>query len=94
MTYLVIGRDHKDGFERRQQNRAAHLEGAKKLKEEGKLLYAVAILENGKMAGSVMVMNFDSEAELNDWKANEPYLTGNVWGSIEISEGAIAPLFS
>ncbi len=54
----------------------------------------MAILENGKMAGSVMVMNFDSEAELNDWKANEPYLTGNVWGSVEITEGAVAPLFS
>lgn len=94
MNYIVIGRDHADAFERRQQQRAAHLEGAKKLKEEGKLLYAVALVEGGKMKGSVMVFDFSSEAEFNEWKKNEPYVTGNVWDSIEVSECAVPSLFS
>ncbi len=93
MTYLVIGKDHSDAADRRQQNREAHLAGGKKLRDEGKLLYAVAMMKNDQMVGSVMVMNFDSETELEEWKALEPYITGNVWGSVEITEAAVPPLF-
>lgn len=94
MNYIVIGRDHADGFERRQEQRAAHLDGARKLKEEGKLLYAVALIEDGKMKGSVMIFNFPSKAEFDEWKKNEPYITGNVWDRVEVSECAVPPLFS
>jgi hypothetical protein len=94
MQYLIIGRDHPNGFETRQKHRTAHLEGAKKLKEEGKLLYAVAMIENGKMVGSVMIMDFASLDELEEWKGTEPYITGGVWKDIEITECAIPPLFT
>ena len=94
MNYVVIGRDHESkGPERRQEHRAAHLEGAKKLKEEGKLLYAVALVEGGQMKGSVMVFDFPTKEEFMDWKAHEPYITGGVWDSVEVSECAVAPIF-
>lgn len=93
MTYLVIGKDYADGLERRLQQREAHLAGVKKLKEAGKILYAVAFLEGGIMKGSVMVMNFGSEEELKAWKDTEPYLTGRVWETVEITECAVPPLF-
>lgn len=93
MQYLIIARDHKNGLERRLQHRQAHLDGAESLKREGKLLYGVAILENGQMSGSVMVMDFESEAELENWKATEPYLTGDVWENVEITECAVPSLF-
>lgn len=94
MHYIVIARDFADAQERRQQARPAHLELAKTLKAEGKLLYAVALIENGQMKGSVMVMHFATPQELETWKANEPYISGNVWEKIEISQCAIPPLFS
>ena len=53
MNYMVIGRDYADAAERRQEQRTAHLEGVKKMKEEGTILYAVAMLEEGKMVGSI-----------------------------------------
>lgn len=93
MHYLVIGRDGADAAERRQEQRPAHLEGVKKLKEEGKILYAVAMIEQGKMVGSVMVMNFATADELEEWKFAEPYFAGNVWDSVEITECAIPPMF-
>lgn len=93
MTYLVIGRDGKDASKRRQAQRQAHLDGVAKMREEGKILYAVAMLEEGKMVGSVMVFNFENEAELEAWKSSEPYVTGNVWESIEITEAAVPPAF-
>lgn len=94
MHYLVIGRDGKDASARRQEQRPAHLEGVKQMKAEGKIQYAVAMIEDGNMVGSVMVMNFASVAELEEWKSVEPYITGNVWESIEITECAIPPLFT
>lgn len=93
MHYLVIAHDYADGFDRRQQHRAAHLESAALLKEEGKLLYAAAIIKEGKMRGSMMVLNFSTDEEFNAWKDYEPYITGKVWERIEITECAIPPLF-
>ncbi len=94
MNYLVIGRDGADALERRQAQRQAHLDGAAKLKAEGKLLYALAIIEESKMVGSVMVFNFEGPAELEAWRAQEPYVIGNVWETVEITECAIPPSFS
>lgn len=94
MNYLVIGRDYADGFERRQQQREAHLQGVKLMKAKGQILYAVAIIEEGKMKGSVMVMNFATQEELNHWRSTEPYIVGDVWENIEITECAIPPIFS
>ena len=93
MNYLVIGRDGKDASERRQAQRQAHLDGVAKMKAEGKIHYAVAILEQGKMVGSVMVFDFANAEELESWRSTEPYVTGNVWESVEITECAIPPLF-
>ena len=93
MTYLVIGRDGADAAERRQAQREAHLTGAKSMKESGKLLYAVAMLDDGNMVGSIMVFDFEDEAELEQWKSNEPYILGNVWESIEITPCAVPPIF-
>lgn len=93
MQYIVIGRDGKDPS-KRQAQRPAHLEGAKKLKEEGRLLYAAAFMEAGQMKGSMMVMEFLTREELESWKRQEPYITGQVWETVEISECAVAPMFA
>ena len=94
MNYLVIARDHANVLERRMEHREAHLSGVTKLKEEGKVLYAVAIKEEGNMVGSVMVFDFDTKEEFETWKTNEPYITGNVWNEIEVKECAVPGLFS
>lgn len=95
MNFLVIARDHKDSeaINRRLEQREAHLKGVKALKAQGKVCYAVALIEEEKMVGSVMVFSFDTREEFENWKRNEPYITGNVWNDIEVSECAIPPLF-
>jgi uncharacterized protein YciI len=94
MHYLVIARDQEDAHQRRLSQRSAHLAGAAKLKEAGKLIYAVAMIEAGQMVGSVMVFNFDTPEEFEAYKKNEPYITGNVWGDLEVMECAVPPLFT
>lgn len=96
MHFLLTGKDGKDedALNRRMAARPAHLEGVDKLIKDGQLLFAGAILdENGKMAGSVMVFDFKSRTELDNYLSTEAYVKGNVWQEIEIQSMAIANAF-
>jgi len=97
MQFLVIAYDGTDekALDRRMAARQAHLSGIEKMKAEGKALYGVAILGAGdKMAGSVMVVDFPSRADLDAWLKAEPYVTGNVWQKIEVLPARVPPLFA
>ncbi|PIE61067.1 MAG: hypothetical protein CSA29_05285 [Desulfobacterales bacterium] len=98
MQFIVIGRDGTDekALERRMAARQGHLDTAKKMHESGNWLYAAAILnDDGKMAGSIIVCEFDSEAALHkEWLDNEAYVKGNVWETIEIKAAAVAPFWA
>lgn len=97
MQFVVTGLDGGDdkALDRRLAARDDHLAMAGKMAEQGKWLYAVAILDDDdKMIGSVIVCEFDSEKVLREeWLDHEPYVVGNVWKKITISRGAVAPIF-
>ena len=87
MQYLVIGRDGKDekAQERRQAVRQAHIDLGEKLRLSGTMWYGAALWDDQKnMIGSMLVMDFPSEEELNAWLDNEPYVTAKVWEKVEI----------
>lgn len=98
MQFIVIGRDGTDenALERRMAAREAHLETARKMHESGNWLYAAAILDDeGKMAGSMIVCDFESrEALERQWLDNEAYVKGNVWETVEIKQAAVAPFWA
>ena len=91
--YLVLAQDGTDAEAsgRRMNARPLHLEGARQLKENNNFVIGGAILDdNGKMIGSMMVVQFDTEGELKAWMDREPYITGNVWQSIEVKPFRVA----
>ncbi len=98
MQFIVIGRDGTDekALDRRMAAREAHLETAKLMHDSGRWLYAAAILnDGGKMAGSMIVCEFDSREALDkEWLDNEAYVRGNVWETIEIKQAAVAPFWA
>jgi uncharacterized protein YciI len=96
MQFLVIGRDgtDSDALNRRLAAREAHSALLGKMRDAGKMLYGTIILdENEKMIGTVLVCDFESREELDQWLKVEPYVTGNVWQSIEIQRCKIGPSF-
>lgn len=96
MQFLVTGYDGKDegALERRLAARDAHLKLVEEMVEKGKYLYATAILDdNEKMIGSVLVVEFSSRAELDEWLKVEPYVTGNVWEEIDVKPCKVPPTF-
>jgi len=97
MQFLVIAYDGTDekALDRRMAAREAHLAGIQKMKAEGKALYGAAILGVGdRMAGSMLVVDFPSRAELDTWLKAEPYVIGNVWQKIEVLPARVPPLFA
>ena len=88
MYFVLLGYDGTDSeaMGRRMAARPAHLEAAKALKEAGVLKYGGPLLnEEGNMKGSILVLQFDSEEALRtEYLATEPYITGDVWRTVEI----------
>jgi uncharacterized protein YciI len=93
MQYLVIARDGIDteALDRRMKTRPSHFEMARELKKHNRFIMGGAILnDEGKMTGSMMVVQFETEDELLHWMKNEPYINGNVWQKIEVTPFKVA----
>lgn len=83
MQYLVIAYDNEGALEKRLEVRDAHVAGAKKMIAEGKVIEAGALIEEDKMVGSTLYVNFENDDEINEWLENEPYVTNGVWNMDE-----------
>lgn len=88
MQFLITAYDGTDpgAPARRQAVRAQHLAGAERMYKEGTMICGAAILdETGGMAGSMVLVEFPSEADMRrDWLDSEPYITGDVWRDVTI----------
>ncbi len=63
--------------------RPRHLEGMEKLRSH--IICAGGLLDNeGKMKGSVLILDFPSRDDLDSYLASEPYVVEQVWAKIEI----------
>lgn len=97
MQFIITAYDGKDekALERRLQAREEHLKGVEQRSKDGEHLYAAAILdEEEKMIGSMMVVEYPSRVELNQWLKEEPYVTGKVWEKIEVQQCKVPALFT
>jgi uncharacterized protein YciI len=91
--YLVTAYDYTDtdALQRRMNVRPHHLDGAKELKKNGNYVVGGAMLnEEGKMIGSVMILQFETEEAVDAWKQNEPYITQKIWESVDVKPFKVA----
>lgn len=97
MQFLVIGTDgtDADALNRRLAVRESHIALGDKLRDAGKLLYAVALLDDEeKMVGSVLIYDMASRNELDEQLRTEPYVTGKVWQNVEVRRCKVGPSFA
>lgn len=91
--YVIIARDGTDeqAIDRRMAARSTHLAGVKTLKDNNQYISGGAILDDsGKMVGSVMITQFETDQEMQAWYNSEPYITHNVWQTIEVKSFRVA----
>ncbi|MEX2204347.1 MAG: YciI family protein [Actinomycetota bacterium] len=87
MRFLVIGRDGDDADApaRRGRVRPAHLDSIQPFVDRGQILIGGAILDDsGAMIGSILLAEFDTREALDEWLRSDPYVTEQVWRSIEV----------
>jgi uncharacterized protein len=91
--YVVYAWDGTDAqaLERRMMARPAHFDNSRRIKASGNFILGGAMLnEEGKMIGSTMVLQFETQEELQQWVETEPYITGKVWEKIDIRPFRVA----
>ncbi len=83
MQFVITAYDGKDMLEKRMEVRPRHLENMGKI--DGKVVCAGGMLdEEGKMKGSVMIMEFASREILDEYLRNEPYIVEGVWEKVTV----------
>lgn len=83
MQFIIRAFDGENKLEKRMEVRPRHLENISRVKD--KIICAGGLLdEDGKMKGSVLVMEFDSRAGLDEYLASEPYITEHVWEKVKV----------
>jgi uncharacterized protein YciI len=96
MLYVVIAHDADEPgtFERRMDIRPAHMANGEKMMQAGTFLFGGAILDGaGKMAGGVLVVNFDTREGVEEWLREEPYIVNKVWDRVEVHPFLVPPQF-
>lgn len=91
--YIIIAYDGTDSgaTERRMSVRPEHFKTARELKANNNFVIGGAMLdENGKMNGSMMIVQFETVEQLRQWMENEPYINGKVWQQVEVKPFKVA----
>ena len=83
MQFIITAHDGEGMLARRLEVRPQHLENMGKIK--GNVLCAGGLLdEEGKMKGSVLVLEFPDRASLDEYLESEPYIREKVWETVEV----------
>ncbi|MBM7614937.1 YciI family protein [Alkaliphilus hydrothermalis] len=96
MQFIVTGYDGTDAgaMDRRIAARDEHLKMAESMKNKGNFICAAALLDDEeKMIGSILMVEFPSRKELDQWLKVEPYITGDVWRKVDVKPCKVPPMF-
>ena len=83
MQFVIKACDGVDMLEKRMAVRERHLENMAKV--DGKVICAGGLLDReGKMKGSVLIMEFENRELLESYLKSEPYILEGVWQKIDV----------
>ena len=83
VQFVIRAYDGKGMLEKRMEVRPRHLEGMERIRQHV-VCAGVLLDDEGQMKGSMLVMEFESRQELDEYLTNEPYVQEHVWEKIEV----------
>ena len=91
MLYSIVGIDVENSLQARLAARPEHVERLKALVSQGKLVIAgpnpaIDSSDPGDagFTGSIIIAEFDSLQDAQDWADADPYIVGGVYASVEV----------
>jgi uncharacterized protein YciI len=94
MQFVIIAKDGEDSgaLQRRLNAREGHIQNTEKNMHH--MIMGVATLDDQEnMNGSVMVVDFPSRDDLDDWLNSESYVVEGVWKDITVLPCKVGPSF-
>lgn len=91
--FVILATDFTDegALQRRLSIREDHLQRMRVEKLGGKFIFGGAKLnEEGKMFGSMLVVELENIEAVREWILEDPYATGKVWNQVEITPFKVA----
>lgn len=83
MQFIIRAYDGEGMLDKRMEVRPRHLAGIDRIREH--VICAGGLLDDeGKMKGSVLIMEYETREQLDDYLANEPYVQEKVWQKVEV----------
>ncbi|GAA6202571.1 YciI family protein [Aquicoccus sp. SU-CL01552] len=83
MLIALIARDKAGALQIRKDNRSAHLAY---IEETGVVAQAGPLIENGDMAGSLVILDVADMAAAEGWAANDPYAKAGLFDKVDLIE--------
>jgi uncharacterized protein len=91
MLYSIVGTDFPNSLEKRLAVRPAHVARLQELKSEGRLILAgpnpaIDSADPGEagFTGSIVIAEFDSLEQAQQWANQDPYIVSSVYQSVEV----------
>jgi hypothetical protein len=91
MLYSIVGIDVENSLQARLAARPDHVERLKQLVSQGKLIVAgpnpaIDSSDPGDagFTGSIIIAEFNSLQDAQDWADQDPYILGGVYDSVEV----------
>ena len=91
MLYSIVGTDVESSLSARMAARPAHVERLKQLVDQGRLVLAgpnpaIDSSDPGEagFTGSIIIAEFNSLTEAQDWADQDPYILTGVYSSVEV----------
>lgn len=81
MKFVIIGYDGPEGEARRKVHRSAHLGNLESLDRQGRVVLAGPLTDR---SGSLLVLEFETQEEAEDFARHDPYTVHGVFDRIEI----------
>ncbi len=81
MKFVIIGYDGPEGEAKRKIHRTAHLTNLEQLNNEGRVILAGPLTDK---AGSLLVLDFDTMKEAEEFAQQDPYTVHGVFTRLEI----------
>ncbi|MBX3301248.1 MAG: hypothetical protein KF693_03435 [Nitrospira sp.] len=81
MKFVIIGYDGPEGEAKREVHRSAHISNLELLDRQGQVVLAGPLTDR---TGSLLVLEFETQEEAEDFARHDPYTVHGVFDRIEI----------
>src|SRR6202043_2855288 len=96
VKFMVLAWDvpGESGVARRDELRAAHMDGITERFHDGSVILGAGIYDDASVVrGSVVILDCESRADVDSYLGTEPFQIGGLWDRVEVHELKVPDMY-